>query len=544
MPSLTLPARRRPTGIPDGALTGHLKGRLIGSPCVTRRTLLGTGVSVGAMLAMPAISRAGDRPVLTHGVQSGDVQADRGVVWTRVDRPSRLRLEVSTTEGFADARTVAMLDALPESDHAAKCLLDGLAPDQTVFYRFTPESLDDGTVGEALTGRFRSAPSEARNIRFVWSGDTAGQGWGIDEAGMRTYATMARHEPEFFIHSGDTIYADGPMQESQDFDGGSWKNTVLIPEVTKVAETLDEFRGRYKYNLMDSHVRDLAAICPTFFQWDDHEVVNNWSPGKDLTADDRYGVKSIQTLRARAARAFHEMLPVAYVPAEPGRIYRKMSWGPLLDIFFLDLRSYRGANSDGMQEAVTPDSQVLGAAQMDWLKGALKASTATWKVIACDMPIGIIVWDNFKEQKGVEAVANGDDGPARGRELEFADLLRFIRDEGVRNTVWLTADVHYPAANHYSPDRAAFQEFAPFWEFVSGPLHAGTFGPGEMDKTFGPEVRFVKAPGADKQNLPPSAGMQFFGLVDIDAATKQMKVRLMDVGDTELWSITLDPEAA
>ena len=62
--------------------------------------------------------------------------------------------------------------------------------------------------------------------------------------------------------------------------------------------------------------------------------------------------------------------------------------------------------------------------------------------------------------------------------------------------------------------------------------------------TFGPEVKFVKAPPAGQANLPPSAGMQFFGIVDIEAASGQMRVRLMDRGDRELWSITLDPKPA
>ena len=158
------------------------------------------------------------------------------------------------------------------------------------------------------------------------------------------------------------------------------------------------------------------------------------------------------------------------------------------------------------------------------------------------MPLGLIVWDNWKEKAGAEAVSNGDHGPAKGRELEIAHVLRFIKSAGVRNTVWFTADVHYTAAHHYSPDRAQFQDFDPFWEFVSGPLHAGTFGPNELDRTFGPEVKFVKAPTPEQgANLPPSMGLQFFGLVDIDAASQQMKVRLMDRGNTELWSVTLDP---
>lgn len=509
-----------------------------------RRQVLIGGTALTASLAMPAISRASARPVFTHGVQSGDVDAASAMIWTRTDRPARVAMEVATTESFSDARTLAALDALPTSDFTVKRLIEGLPADQKVFYRFTATDLHDtNATSEPILGQFRTAPTQKRDIRFVWSGDTAGQGWGINEEGMKTYATMAQHQPDFFIHSGDTIYADGPMNAEVETDYGLWKNIVLTEEKTKVAETLDEFRGQWKYNMMDEHVRALSAICPTFYQWDDHEVVNNWSASKDLTADDRYTEKSVALLSARAGRAFHEMTPIRYTPTEPGRVYRKVAYGPLLDVFFLDLRSYRGPNNDGMATELSPDARILGAQQMAWLKGALKQSTATWKVIACDMPIGLIVWDNWRDQSGVEAIAQGDNGIPKGRELEIAELLRFIQVEGVTNTVWLTADVHYTAAHHYSPDRAQIQDFDPFWEFVSGPLHAGTFGPNAMDETFGPEVRFVKAPEPGQVNLPPSAGLQFFGLVDIHGDTEQMTVRLMDSGDTELWSITLDPKA-
>ncbi|MBV7393394.1 alkaline phosphatase D family protein [Mameliella sediminis] len=522
------------------------KARLL-LPRPSRRGFLAGSTAFAASLAMPAISRAGARPVFTHGVQSGDVDLSSGMIWTRTDRPSRVMMEVSTTESFADARRLAPLNALPESDFAVKRLLTGLVSDQEVFYRFTAADLNDvNAVSEPITGRFRTAPGSRRSVRFAWSGDTAGQGWGIDDEGMLTYATMAGHEPDFFIHSGDTIYADGPMKDEVEKDGEViWKNTTLIEEKRKVAETLAEFRGQWKYNMMDAHLQAMNAQLPTFFQWDDHEVVNNWSASKDLTADDRYTEKSVDVLAARAGRAFHEMAPIRYTPAEPGRVYRKISYGPMLDVFFLDLRSYRGPNSDGMQSDMTPDSRGLGAEQVAWLKRELAQSDATWKVIASDMPIGVIVWDQWATQSGVEAIANGDDGDAKGRELEIADLLRFIKTAGVKNTVWLTADVHYTAAHHYSPDRAAFQDFEPFWEFVSGPIHAGTFGPNGLDMTFGPEVKFVKAPTAEQgANLPPSMGLQFFGLVDIDGATEQMKVRLMDRADVELWSVTLDPERA
>ncbi|WP_419908106.1 alkaline phosphatase D family protein [Hoeflea sp.] len=511
----------------------------------SRRTFLAGSAAFGASLAMPAISYASSRPAFTHGVQSGDVDVSSGMIWTRTDRPARVMMEIATTDDFTNARKLPPMHALPESDYAVKRLVSDLPANQEVFYRFTAADLSDiNTTSEPIIGRFRTAPSSRRNIRFAWSGDTAGQGWGIDDDGMATYATMAKHSPDFFVHSGDTVYADGPMKDEVELkDGSKWKNSTLIDEKRKVAETLDEFRAQWKYNMMDDHVRAMNAMVPTFFQWDDHEVVNNWSDSKDLLSDDRYKEKSVHTLTARAGRAFHEMTPIRFTPAEPGRVYRKIAYGPMLDVFFIDLRSYRGPNGPSMETEMTDASRIFGAEQLAWLKRELANSNATWKVIASDMPIGVIVWDNWREQAGAEAIANGDSGPAKGRELGVAELLRFIKNAGITNTVWLTADVHYTAAHYYDPSKAQFQDFNPFWEFVSGPIHAGTFGPNGLDGTFGPEVRFVKAPAPDQGvNLPPSMGLQFFGLVDIDGGTGQMTVRLMDRADQELWSVTLDPE--
>src|SRR5258705_13234446 len=126
----------------------------------------------------------------------------------------------------------------------------------------------------------------------------------------------------------------------------------------------------------------------------------------------------------------------------------------------LDERSYRGPNGPNLQTSYGPDSYFHGPDQLAWLKRALLNSRPTWKVIASDMPLSIIVYDDAANKKGSEAFAQGD-GPPRGRELEIADILRFIKTSGVVNTVWLTADVHYAAAHYYNPDKAQFQEFRP-----------------------------------------------------------------------------------
>ena len=128
--------------------------------------------------------------------------------------------------------------------------------------------------------------------------------------------------------------------------------------------------------------------------------------------------------------------------------------------------------------------------------------------------------------------------------MEFAGLLSFIKSANIRNTVWLTADVHYTAAHYYDPNKAAFQDFDPFWEFVSGPIHAGTFGPNELDKTFGPDVKYVKAPEPGQENLSPAAGLQFFGHVKIAGNSGVMTVTLRDAADAALWSVDLTPQPA
>lgn len=507
---------------------------------LSRRRFLSTSAGALGAVAMPSLSRAADRPLMSHGVQSGDVTVDGGVVWARADRPSQMLVEVATTESFKDARALPPISALPESDFTAKMLIEDLPAGQDIFYRVRFRDLSfTAAESEPVLGRFRTAPADRRDVSFVWGGDVAGQGWGInpDDGGMFTFSTMRKHRPDFFLHSGDTIYADGPIQpEVKLADGTTWKN-VTIAEKAKVAETLDEFRAAHKYNFSDDNVRAFNAEVPIFVQWDDHEVTNNWSLSKELPA--AYKERNIALLAARAARAFHEMYPMRESIVEPGRVYRQISYGPHLDVFMLDERSYRGANGPNLETSYGPASYFLGPDQIAWLKRGLLNSRATWKVIASDMPLSLIVADTAKG--GSEAIAQSD-GPPRGRELEIADILRFIKMAPIRNTVWLTADVHYAAAHYYDPNKAQFQEFDPFWEFVSGPLHAGTFGPNKLDNTFGPEVRFIKAPEPGQANLPPSAGMQFFGHVKIDGASGQMTVTLRDRADVALWSTTLDPK--
>jgi alkaline phosphatase D len=471
-----------------------------------------------------------ERPRITHGVQSGDVSGAGAIVWARCDRPSTMMVEWDTTAAFAAARRVVGPPVTPESDLAGVVALEGLPAGQTVVYRV--KFVDGRGESELVTGRFATPPATAGTpVTFAWSGDTCGQGFGInpDWGGLRTYEAVRRASPAFFVHSGDMIYADAPILPSmKTLDGKTWTN-VTDETLARVAESLDDFRRRFAYNLEDDHVRALAAEVPIIAQWDDHETHNNWWPGQVLT-DDRYRERSVDVLSANARRALFE-----WTPTTRGPIQRVIHYGPDLDVFVVDLRTFRGRNDTNDGEA-TP---MMGAAQATWLAEQLGDSRATWKIVACDQPLSLVVPDG--DTGDHEGYPQGDPAAPRGREIELGALLAELHRRAVANVVWLTADVHYAAAHHYDPARAApgVAPFTPFWEFVAGPLHAATFGPNDLDPTFGPEERFVWAPPPGTGDLAPWDGHQSFGTVHLDGASRALTVRLHAGDGRELFAVSL-----
>jgi alkaline phosphatase D len=502
---------------------------------VKRRHFLMTGAVLAP--AFGILRQA--RPQVPDGVQIGDPVPGRAMIWARADRPSRVVVEYATTENFTNARRIRGAVVSAGSDYTTRLELPNLPSRQRVFFRVSFEDETGRVNSMPATGNFLTAPAGRTDIRFLWSADTVGQGYGInpDLGGMQIYETMRQTRPDFFIHSGDTIYADNPVAAELTLaDGSKWRNLTTEAK-SKVAETVDEFRGCYRYNLMDENVRRFNSEVPQIWQWDDHEVINNWSPGKDLRADDRYKVKDIRALVERARQAFFEYAPMRF-EAQRRRVYRRIPYGPLLEIFVLDLRSFRSANNHNRQERENADTTFLGADQMSWLQQDLKRSRAVWKVIASDMPIGINVPDGNER---FENSANGD-GRALGRELEIGRLLSFLKRNRIFNVVWLTGDVHYTAAHFYDPGKAQFQDFDPFWEFISGPLNAGTFGPNAPDNTFGIQVMYQKTGQASRADNSPKAGLQFFGEVLIEAKSALLTVNLRDARGARLFSKTLEPK--
>lgn len=160
--------------------------------------LLPTGAGWAAGQAPAQIRRSGRRPSLPSGVQTGDLSGDRAVIWSRCDAPARMVVEWSTRESFTDFNRVAGPAALETTDFTARVDLGGLPTGQRIFYRVFFDSLSDpGVLSEPVQGSLLTPSGKAETVRFAWSGDVCGQGWGInpDLGGMRIWESIRRFGP-------------------------------------------------------------------------------------------------------------------------------------------------------------------------------------------------------------------------------------------------------------------------------------------------------------------------------------------------------------
>jgi alkaline phosphatase D len=157
-----------------------------------------------------------ERPQLPSGIQFGDVSQGRAIVWARSDRHARMIVEIDTTERFLHGRRIVGPWATAETDYTTRIDLAGLPQGESIFVRVSyVDPHNDRIRSETQLSHFRTGPSRhgEQPLRFHWSGDTAGQGWGINPefGGMKLYEAMRWRSPDFLIHCGDTIYAVGPI---------------------------------------------------------------------------------------------------------------------------------------------------------------------------------------------------------------------------------------------------------------------------------------------------------------------------------------------
>ena len=476
---------------------------------------------------------------ITHGIASGDVTDQSAIIWSRVnDQPAQMNVEYDINVNFTNPLTKTA-KANSTTDFTAHAKLDGLKPDTQYYYRvwFTGSNVENNNdnsnnhlsmtsdIAEQVEiGTFRTAPSSnmASNsssaISFIWSGDVGGQNYcrNADEGGYSIFKSMQSLNPEFFIANGDMIYADGacPAQgpifnNNTNNQTITWTNipgdfkSIADPSVdwNNVTEVRSIFLEHWKYNRNDTYFKEFLRNVPMYSQWDDHEIINDFGskwPYWNLFSENREGYPNIAK-EGRSAFLYYSPLDSDnndnnYTANDRDkRIYRSFNWGKDLDLFLIDARSYRSQN----HIADTPDSNktMLGDEQLQWLKQELSNSNATWKVISSDVPISIPTGSNASIL-GRDGWANGNETSNysyyTGFERELTDLFKLIDEQNIKNIVFITTDVHFPASIKYNFDLNNDGNMTEIHELVSGPLSAFRLGVPfpVLDGTFNPSLLY------------------------------------------------------
>lgn len=426
-------------------------------------------------------------------------------LWVRAPGHDEVALRLESGRDREQALAVIAAERSDRAEHR----FSGLRPETQYRYR-----IRSAAGRELAGGRFRTAPAPdtRASVRFVWGGDLGGQNVCRDAArGFPIFDAMADRAPHFFIALGDLIYADNHC-----LGEGRYGN-AQVPGPEPAGTRVESFHRHWIYTRADTSFRRFLASIPYYAVWDDHEVVNDFSPN---TAGDRF---------APGRAAFLDFNPIE--GARPGAFYRSVRWGRHLELFILDNRSHRDPNAlpDG------PGKTMLGDVQKRWLVDGLRRSSATWKIVVSGVPIAIPT--GYPPTNGRDGWS--DQGAPGGFEAELTGILRALAPE-VRNMVWLTTDVHHATGFEYRP----FSEYPDyrFHEFVSGPLNAGIFPSRELDHSLRPRRLFYHAPAIDQVLAYPDALRFFnFGWIEIDA-NGRFDVRLVSALGEELYRLVLDPE--
>ncbi|WP_329278193.1 alkaline phosphatase D family protein [Streptomyces sp. NBC_01451] len=441
-------------------------GARVNSPAPRRRTVVkaaaATAVLAGPLAAALPARAAAEVPAFLHGVASGDPLPDGVLLWTRVTPTAEAipgsglgpDTEVSWTvaldKAFTNVVSKGSTTATAAADHTVKADIRGLAPATDYWFRFSAGGTDSPAA------RTRTAPAADAAVTGLRFGVVSCANW---EAGyFSSYRHLAaRGDLDAWLHLGDYIYEYGTGTYGT-------RGTVVRPHSpAHEILTLADYRVRHGRYKTDADLQALHAAAPVVAIWDDHEFANDtWSGGAENHTEGTEGTWSAR--QSAAKQAYFEWMPVR--PAIAGTTYRRLRFGKLADLSLLDLRSFRSQQvSTGSGTVDDPARTITGRAQLDWLKAGLKASDTTWRLVGNSVMIspfviGSLTADLLKPlaellglpKEGLALNTDQWDGYTDDRR----ELLAHLRSNAIRNTVFLTGDIHMAWANDVPVDAGTY----------------------------------------------------------------------------------------
>ncbi|GAA3911317.1 alkaline phosphatase D family protein [Streptomyces gulbargensis] len=440
------------------------------SPAPSRRTVVkaaavgAVAVPVLAGAASPALAATGATAFL-HGVASGDPLPDGVLLWTRVTPAPeavpgsglgpdvRVDWELAEDRSFTRVVATGATTASATSDHTVKADVRGLRPATAYWFRFR--------VGDTVSpaGRTRTAPAlddAAPGVRF---GVVSCANW---EAGhFAAYRHLAaRPDLDAILHLGDYLYEYGSGVYPKAAHG------VRAHEPRHEIVSLADYRVRHATYKTDPDLQALHAAHPFVAIWDDHEFANDaWTGGAENHTP---GTEGDWAARVTAAKqAYFEWMPVR--TSTEGTVFRRLRFGRLADLHLLDLRSFRSAQAKtGSGSVDDPERTLTGRAQLDWLKAGLAGSDAAWQLVGTSVMISPVAFGSLPAHL-LEPIAELMGLPKEGLAVNVdqwdgytddrRELLTHLTSRAIRNTVFLTGDIHMAWANDV-PVKAATYPFS------------------------------------------------------------------------------------
>ena len=278
-----------------------------------------------------------------------------------------------------------------DRDFTRQFALTGLTAGARYEIRVESRGPSGGAAGQVLAGRFRTAPPPDKAAHVVFTVST-GQGYGSRDRpdGYAIYPQMLALEPSFFVHTGDIIYYD-KLAKTLALARYHWQRTYSLP-------TNVEFHRRVS----------------SYFIKDDHDTWQNdcWPTMK---RDNMFEFTFAQGLAV-----FREQVPMGK------STYRTFRWGRDLQIWLVEGRNFRSANTD----PDGPEKTIWGAEQKAWFKKTVTASDATFRILVSPTPL-----------VGPDRPNKNDNHSNKGFTTEGRELRRFIGSQ--ENMAVICGDRHW-----------------------------------------------------------------------------------------------------
>jgi alkaline phosphatase D len=425
-----------------------------------------------ALLALTAITASATLQAdIIAGPMLGPIDMREAKVWVQTDAPSKVRVAYAEQDQANALRWSHSIETNAADNYTATLTLNAVEPGKKYHYRIEL----DGKLSEAQNTfntpahyLNRTPPPDLR-IAIGGAHYVTEEGfeppYQILGGGYGIFSTILAEQPDMMIWAGNTAH----LRES---DWASKSGTLK----------------RFAKARSVPELQPLLAGIPHYGTWS--------------SAD--YGTPNagkFYSYRQHAEGSFKAYWPQPVEVPQLDGITTRFRRSDV-DFFMLDTRS---ARDDAPSSDRLP--QMLGNAQIEWLRQEIIHSTATFKIIVAGAPI-LNPADNRNNLSYAER--------------EHSDLLQMLRDERISGLFFISGGKYYGEltrlvhANSYN-----------LFDLTLGPL---TANPKENQD----ELNFFRMPGT-------STFERHFALIDINGpeADRALNIRVMSMEGKELWQRTI-----